>query len=154
MTPHPDFDRHHNNEPVPDDLARLLDAWQPAPELSAGFEANLRRRIDAAEAPARWWSLAQLRLAGAMAVLALLVGVGVFFARNGRPAATPAPAPVTVATTAAQGPQMAQNEVPALSGDALTRDLQTLNTDQDLLNHLDFLAAPAPQAAPVPQERD
>jgi hypothetical protein len=151
MTPHPEFDRHRHPEPLPDDLARLLDAWQPAPELSAGFAAQLRRRLEAAEAqPARWWPLASLRLAGAMAVLALLVGVGLFFAR----AANPAPAPAPMAATAAAAPQMAQNDVPPPGGDALTRDLQTLSSDQDLLNHLDFLSAPGRQAAPVPQERD
>jgi hypothetical protein len=149
MTPPNESTRNTQPEPEADALARLLDAWQPAPELSPGFNARLRRRIEAAEAaPARQWAFPQFRWAGAMAMLALLVGIGLFFARDGRPAPSPATA-VTV-----QAPQMAQNDLPAPSGDALTRDLQTLNRDQDLLNHLDFLAAPASPAAPAPQERD
>ncbi len=148
MTPHPDLDRHPSPEPDPDALSRLLDAWQPAPELSAGFAASLRRRLAAEEPPpARGWAFPRFRWAGALATLVLLVGAGLFFARANRTAVPPVP-------VAIPAPQMARNDLPVLPGDALTRDLQTLSRDQDLLNHLDFLSTPAPQAAPAPQERD
>ena len=156
MSPHPEFER--NPEPASEELSRLLDAWQPAPELAPGFEARLRSRLAAAESAPRWWQIAPLRWAGAMAVLVLLAGAGLLFSREGRRAAAPTPAAVAAAPesapAAAAVPQVAQNAPPAASGDAITRDLQALNSDQDLLNHLDFLSAPAAAAQPAPLERD
>jgi len=115
---------------------KLLDEWQPQPELSANFDQHLHRRIAAAQAapPARRWS-AWLQAAMATTLL-LIVGAMLYFA-PGR-----------------QAPRN-DNATQSAQLDPMVRDLQTLARDGDLLDHLDFLStSSATSQSPTPQERD
>lgn len=130
--------------PQSDPLMRLLDTWQEQPELSAGFDQRLGRRIAAAEAAPRpfwqrWLPSLEPRLAwsGAVATIVAVVAVSVFLV-YGNNRSEPASA-----TPSFQTAQM----------DGVVRDLQTLQRDGDLLDNLDFLSAPSPAAAPKIQDR-
>ncbi|HUX67931.1 MAG TPA: hypothetical protein VMV31_10645 [Terriglobales bacterium] len=126
--------------PPSDPLLRLLDEWQPRPQLDPGFDRRLQRRLQAAAAaPPAWrrWLAdlsPQLRWASAAVTLALLLTLGLFVFRGAAPA--PPPAPYQTAQV-----------------DPVMRDLQTLANDGDLLDHLDFLSAPNSRSTRL-QDRD
>ncbi len=121
--------------PHSDPLMKLLDEWQPQPEISATFDQQLHRRIAMAQsAPqASRWS-GWLRAAMATMLL-LIVGALLYFA---------------------PGRQARRNDAATQSAqlDPMVRDLQTLARDGDLLEHLDFLSATSNGQNSAPQERD
>lgn len=135
--------------PASDPLLQLLDEWQVQAEPSSGFEQALRQRIAMAEARRggrvrRMWEgwlealTPSLPVAAAAAALILVVAASLFLHVGQAP--QPAAAPRV---------QMA-----AVS-DPVVQDLQALDRDGDLIDHLDFLSAPAPAStAPRVQDRD
>lgn len=125
-------------DPGPDRLMQVLDEWQPTPELSPDFGLRLRRRILAAPAPLPWWSVIRLQWVAVAVLLVLIAGVGWYAHLRDTPAAAPATSAVIEAEMIAQpGP----DSQAGAQLDPVMRDLQMLNRDGDLIEHLDFLSA-------------
>lgn len=138
---------HSNSDP----LLRLLDEWEVQTEPRAGFEQRLQARLREAETQnklAGWWTAWRqhmihgwptMGMVAAAAAVILVVAVGVFVQQG--PGSNPfKPQVATV--------QMAQV-------DPMVRDLQALDRDGELLDHLDFLSAPQPAvASPRVQDRN
>ncbi|MGH9488438.1 MAG: hypothetical protein ACRD04_12735 [Terriglobales bacterium] len=110
-------------------LQSLLDEWQTPVRASAEFELQLRQRLRQREGRRRrvrsWWGVAGA--AAAAAVLAVFVNVGQL---------APPPAAKTVE-------QM-----------AVVQDLQLLNGNAEVIEHLDFLSPQVELPVNTEQEQD
>ncbi|MGH9519180.1 MAG: hypothetical protein ACRD2D_06000 [Terriglobales bacterium] len=139
--------------PQHDPLLSLLDEWEVQPEPSPAFAQRLQARIREHEsrrqnALAGWWvawrrglipGMPSLGMVAAAAVLVLVVAVGALVQLG------PSPSPANQRTAVVQMAQV----------DPMVRDLQTLDRDGELLDHLDFLSAPQPAAvSPRVQDRN
>lgn len=128
--------------PNSDALMQLLDEWEVQTEPRAGFEQRLQARLREAEAQnkfAGWWMAwrrnmlpgwPSLGMVAAAAAVILVVAVGMLVQQGPW---SPAPSRQVAVV------QMAQV-------DPMVRDLQALDRDGELLDHLDFLSAPQPAA--------
>lgn len=137
--------------PNADPLLRLLDEWEVQTEPRAGFEQRLQARLREAESQsnlAGWWRAWRLHLlhgwptmgmVAAAAAVILVVATGIFVQQGSE--SNPSQPQTAVV-------QMAQV-------DPMVRDLQALDRDGELLDHLDFLSAPQPAAvSPRVQDRN
>lgn len=139
--------------PTNDPLLRLLDEWKVQPEPSAAFAPRLQARLREQESQrasklTNWWmawrrgmlsGMPSLGLVAAAAALILVVAVGTLVQMQ------PDSNPVAPRATVVQLAQV----------DPMVRDLQTLDRDGELLDHLDFLSAPQPATvSPRVQDRN
>jgi len=143
------------HSPLPDpELRQLLGVWHVEPEPAADFTQRLHQRIAVEEArrAARpwlrltaWAGWQPYRAAAALATLVLVIAAGALLYWNPGGSAS-----ATVAGVAAPTVQTAQ----VAQIDPLMRDLQAMDRDGELLEHLDFLSAPAAPAPAHLQDQD